>query len=42
VNSEELDPKVDREMEGVKYDSAGQPTISKPELVNLYKKWKNT
>lgn len=37
----ELDPKVDVEKLGVKYDSAGQPTISKPEIVNLYKKWKN-
>ena len=35
-----LDPKVDKEKVGVKYDSAGQPSISKPEIISLYKKWK--
>jgi hypothetical protein len=38
----ELDPKVDKEKVGVKYDSAGQPSISKPEIISLYKKWKNS
>lgn len=38
--SEELDPSVDRNKAGFKYDSAGQATISKAEIVSIYKKYK--
>jgi hypothetical protein len=40
--SNELDPKVDKDKKGFKYDSAGQSTISMPEMVKTYKKWKIT
>ena len=37
--SNELDPKVDKDKTGFKYDSAGQSTISMPEMIKIYKKY---